>query len=52
MPISTGNINLFDISKYKDGFIVRYPNRKNSQELGVFRETKKIARQHLRNMMT
>lgn len=42
MPISTGNINLFDISKYKDGFIVRYPNRKNSQELGVFRETKKL----------
>lgn len=28
MPISTGFIDIFDIEKYKTGFIVRYPNRK------------------------
>ena len=36
MPISTGFMKLFDIKKYKDGFIVRYPNRKNPNELGEF----------------
>lgn len=42
MPISTGYIKLFDINKYKDGFIVRYPSRKNPNELGEFIETKKL----------
>lgn len=42
MPISTGFIKLFDIKKYRDGFIVRYPNRKNSNELGIFNDTKKL----------
>ena len=42
MPISTGFMKLFDIKKYKDGFIVRYPNRKNPNELGEFVETKKL----------
>ena len=42
MPISTGFIKLFDIKKYKDGFIVRYPNRNNPNELGEFIETKKL----------
>ena len=42
MPISTGFMKLFDIKKYKDGFIVRYPNRKNANELGEFVETKKL----------
>ena len=42
MPISTGFITLFDIKKYRDGFIVRYPSRKNPNELGEFKETKKL----------
>ena len=42
MPITTGFMKLFDIKKYKDGFIVRYPNRKNPNELGEFVETKKL----------
>lgn len=42
MPISTGYIKLFDIKQYKDGFIVRYPSRQNPNELGEFRETKKL----------
>ena len=42
MPISTGFVKLFDIKKYKDGFIVRYPSRNNPNELGEFVETKKL----------
>lgn len=43
MPISTGNIKIFDIEKYRDGFIVRYPNKDNPEELAQFVETKKLA---------
>ena len=42
MPISTGFAKLFDIKKYKDGFIVRYPSINNPNELGEFIETKKL----------
>lgn len=42
MPLSTGCIDIFDIKKYKTGFIVRYPNRSNPTELGVFKESKKF----------
>ena len=42
MPLSTGFIKLFDIKKYRDGFIVRYPSRNNPTELGEFKETKKL----------
>lgn len=42
MPISTGFIKFFDIKKYRDGFIVRYPNRRNANELGEFKDTKKL----------
>ncbi len=42
MPISTGYIDIFDIKKYKTGFIVRYPSRDNPSELGIFKETKKL----------
>ncbi len=42
MPISTGYIDIFDIRKYKNGFIVRYPNRSNPSELGDFKESKKF----------
>ena len=42
MPISTGVIKLFDIQKYKDGFIVRYPSKNNPNEMEEFHETQKL----------
>ncbi len=42
MPISTGYTKLYDIVKYKDGFIVRYPNWKKPTELSPFVENKKL----------
>lgn len=42
MPISTGLINIFDVVKYKDGFLVKYPSRNNPDELAPFVETKKL----------
>lgn len=42
MPLSTGYIDIFDIKKYKNGFIVRYPNKSNPKELGEFKESKKF----------
>ncbi len=42
MPLSTGYINIFDLKKYKNGFIVRYPNKSNPKELGEFKESKKF----------
>ena len=41
MPISTGYINVFDLKKYKDGFILRYPNRFDPTKLGEFKPSKK-----------
>lgn len=42
MPISTGYTKVYDIVKYKDGFIVRYPNWKTPTELSPFVESKKL----------
>lgn len=42
MPISTGYTNIFDVVKYRDGFIVRYPNWKTPNELSPFIENKKL----------
>lgn len=42
MPLSTGYVDIFDIKKYKNGFIVRYPNKSNPKELGEFKESKKF----------
>lgn len=42
MPISTGYTKLYDIVRYKDGFIVRYPNWKKPTELSPFVENKKL----------
>lgn len=42
MPISTGCTKLYDIVKYKDGFIVRYPNWKTPNTLSPFVENKKL----------
>ena len=42
MPVTTGYTKLFDIVKYKDGFLVRYPAKENPNELPEFRDNKKL----------
>ena len=42
MPISTGYIKTYDIVKYADGFIIRYPNKKNPNKIEAYKETKKL----------
>ena len=42
MPLSTSYINIFDINKYKTGFIIRYPSRKDPTRLGEFKDNKKF----------
>lgn len=42
MPLSTGYIDLIDVQKYKNGFIVRYPSTDNPTALGDFIESKKF----------
>ena len=39
----TGVIEKFDIVKYQEGFLVRYPLSKNPTEMPEFKETKKLA---------
>ena len=39
----TGCVNIFEIKKYNDGFIIRYPSEKNTKVLPEFIETKKLA---------
>ena len=39
----TGIIKIFDIIKYGDGFLIRYPSSKNPTEMTEFHETKKLA---------
>lgn len=42
MPISTGYIKIFDIQKYKNGFLVRYPSKKDITKLQPLKENKKL----------
>ncbi len=42
MPVSTGYTNTFDIVKYKDGFLVRYPSQSNPNRLAPHKENKKL----------
>lgn len=42
MPISTGIIKHFEIMKYDDGVLVRYPSEKHPNELIEFKETPKL----------
>jgi len=44
MPISTGFIKLFDIMKYNNGFLIRYPNKKEPNKIMPYEETKKLLR--------
>ncbi len=40
---TTGSVKLFDIVKYKGGFLLRYPNSKNPTEIPKYQDTKKLA---------
>lgn len=42
MPISTGCIKKYELSKYHDGFLIRYPSRKSPYELKNFIECPKL----------
>ncbi len=42
MPISTGYIQLFDIMIYNDGFLIRYPNKKEPNKMSPYIDTKKL----------
>lgn len=42
MPISTGCIKEYEIKKYKHGFLIRYPSRKNPYILPEFIECPKL----------
>ena len=42
MPISTGYVSIFKLEKYKHGFILRYPNRKNIKRLQPFVDNPKL----------
>ena len=42
MPLSTGFIHMFDIEKYHDGFILRYPSKENPNSLPKFEEHNKL----------
>ena len=42
MPVSTGIIKNFEIIKYDDGILIRYPNEKHPNQLIEFQETPKL----------
>lgn len=42
MPLSTGAVCNFDIELYKDGYLVRYPDKKKPYEMSDYQETKKL----------
>jgi len=42
MPISTGCVKQYELKKYQNGFLIRYPSRKNPYELGSFIECPKL----------
>ncbi len=42
MPISTGCIKKYELLKYHDGFLIRYPSRKNPYKLKDFIECPKL----------
>ncbi len=42
MPISTGYIRLFDMMKYQNGFLIRYPSKTNPNEIKPYQEGKKL----------
>ena len=44
MPISTGYIKYYDIVKYHNGFLLRYPSKETPEQIQPYKETKKLLR--------
>lgn len=44
MPITTGYIKYYDVVKYHDGFLLRYPSKENPEIIEPYKETKKLLR--------
>jgi len=42
LPISAGYMKIYEIKKYKDGFLIRYPSKDNPEILPEFKENKKL----------
>jgi len=42
LPISAGYMKIYEILKYKDGFLIRYPSKENPEILPEFRENTKL----------
>lgn len=42
MASRTGMVSLFEIVKYEEGFLIRYPSSKNPKQLSEFKDTKKL----------
>lgn len=42
LPITTGFVEKYEISKYNDGFLIRYPSHENPYELPEFEDTPKL----------
>lgn len=42
MPISTGCMKAYELVKYEQGFLLRYPSRKNPHKITDFKEGKKL----------
>ena len=40
---TTGKAKVFDVVKYEDGFLIRYPSSKTPTEMSEFRDTKKLS---------
>ena len=44
MPVSTGFMKVFDLNKYGNGFLLRYPSKKDDSKLKKFIDNKKLAK--------
>lgn len=42
MPTSTGYMNIYEILKYGDGFLIRYPSKQDPKKLPPMQERKKL----------
>ena len=40
---STGKVKVFDVVKYQDGFLIRYPSSKTPTKMSEFKDTKKLS---------
>lgn len=42
LPITTGFVEAYEITKYHNGFLIRYPNKENPYSLAKFEDTPKL----------